>query len=120
MESLLLGVRGVVVFLDDILISAPERKTHIKRLEEVLTILSKAGLKLASQKCEFFCKEIKYLGHVINKDGLHTNPDKVNEIKKLPSPTNVKELQSFLGMVNFYRRFIPEMSTLLSHFTSYY
>lgn len=114
MDTLLTGLDGVVVFLDDILISASTRKLHVQRLENVLSILRNAGFKLSSDKCDFFCTKIKYLGHVIDKNGLHMNPEKVGDIANIPYPNNVKELQSFLGVVNFYRRFVPEVSTLLN------
>ncbi|XP_036343688.1 uncharacterized protein K02A2.6-like, partial [Rhagoletis pomonella] len=112
MESLLMNLQGTVVFLDDILITAPNRKTHIERVEKVLQVLEKSGFKLALNKCEFFAKEITYLGHVIDTHGLHTNPDKVKEIDKIQYPNNVKELQAFLGVVNFYRKFIPNITTM--------
>lgn len=114
MDTLLAGLEGVVVFLDDILISASSRELHVRRLENVLKILNDAGFKLSPDKCEFFCKKIKYLGHVIDKNGLHMNPEKITDISNIPYPENVKQLQAFLGVVNFYRRFMPDASTLLN------
>ncbi|XP_075162828.1 uncharacterized protein LOC142235458 [Haematobia irritans] len=92
------GLDGVVVFFDEILVTASDKKGHIERLEKVLKILHVAGFKLSPEKY---------------KNGLHVNPDKVSEIANISYPKNVNELQTFLGMVNFYRRFIPDMSTVL-------
>ncbi|XP_037811309.1 uncharacterized protein K02A2.6-like [Lucilia sericata] len=114
MDSLLAGLEGVVVFLNDILISAPNRKLHCERLERVLTVFRDAGFKLSPEKCEFFRKEIKYLGHVIDKNGLRMNPEKVRNITEIPYSNNVKDFQAFLGVVNFYRRFLPSVSTMLN------
>ncbi|XP_065361993.1 uncharacterized protein LOC135955568 [Calliphora vicina] len=83
MDSLLAGLDGVVVFIDDILISAPNRELHVERVERVLRLLSEVGFKLSAEKCEFFCKKIKYLGHIIDKDGLHVDPEKVKSLENL-------------------------------------
>ncbi|XP_036340257.1 uncharacterized protein K02A2.6-like [Rhagoletis pomonella] len=112
MEGLLMHLEGVVVFLDDILITAPNRKLHMGRVESVLNILQKAGLKLAKEKCSFFSSSVEYLGHIIDKHGLHTNPKKVREIENIAYPKNVKESQAFLGVVNFYRRFLHNVASI--------
>ncbi|XP_036348039.1 uncharacterized protein K02A2.6-like [Rhagoletis pomonella] len=114
MDTLLSGLEGVVVFLDDILITAPCRKVHVQRLEKVLTILQESGFKLAKEKCSFLNSSLCYLGHIIDQKGLHTNPEKVKAIEGMGNPSNVKETQAFLGVVNFYRKFIPNMSTIAS------
>lgn len=95
MDSVLMGLEGVVVFLDDILITAPNRKGLLDRVDRVLKLLSNAGFKLSKDKCEFFCKSITYLGHVIDSRGLHMNPEKVKDIMEMKHPTNIKELQAF-------------------------
>ncbi|GBP64254.1 Transposon Tf2-11 polyprotein [Eumeta japonica] len=76
-------------------------------------ILQEAGLTLQKEKCVFFQKSIEYLGFVIDKDGLHTSPGKVKAIKEAEPPKNVSQLKSFLGLVNYYRSFVPRMSTIL-------
>ena len=113
-DSLLLGIPGVTVFMDDVLITAKNKETHLKRLNIVLSKIQEAGFKLSKTKCEFFQKSIEYLGHVIDAKGLHKDPKKVDAILKLSAPTNIVELQSFLGVVNFYRHFIPNMATVAS------
>ncbi|GBP89666.1 Uncharacterized protein K02A2.6 [Eumeta japonica] len=113
MERILAGIEGICIFLDDILISGPNKDTHRKRLNEVLNRLQEAGLTLQKEKCVFFQKSIEYLGFVIDKDGLHTSPEKVKAIKEAEPPKNVSQLKSFLGLVNYYRSFVPRMSTIL-------
>ncbi|XP_037930007.1 uncharacterized protein K02A2.6-like [Teleopsis dalmanni] len=114
MENLLLKIEGVVVFIDDILITAGNRVEHVKRVKQVLSVLQDAGFSLSLEKCNFFCKKVEYLGHIIDKEGLHTNPEKIKMIKDIAYPKNLKELQAFLGMINFYRRFLPNLANIAS------
>lgn len=81
---LIYGLVSASVFLDDILISAANRKAHVERLKKVLQLLSDVGFKLSSERCEFFAKRIKYLSHIIDKDGLHVDPGKLQEIQRIP------------------------------------
>lgn len=115
MENLLAGIDGVLVLLDDVLISGGQCQTeHLDRLNQVLQRLQDAGLTLQPEKCDFFRDEISYLGYVINKDGLKKSPDKIKAIVDAPVPTNISQLQSFLGLVNYYRCFVPGASCILS------
>ncbi|XP_060810604.1 uncharacterized protein K02A2.6-like [Amyelois transitella] len=114
MESLLSGIKGVSVWLDDICITGSDSDIHLKRLHEVLSRLNDAGLRLQKEKCEFFKESVQYLGYVISKEGLQTCPDKVKAILNAPDPTNVSEVKRFLGVVNYYRNFIPNASSLLN------
>lgn len=114
MENLLIGIEGVVVWLDDICITAPNNKIHLERLEEVLKRLQDAGLRLQRNKCDFFQDSVTYLGYVIDKNGLRTCPKKIEAINLAPQPTNVKEVKRFMGMVNYYRKFIPNASSIMS------
>lgn len=112
-EQLLRGVTGVLCYLDDILITGSNEAEHRARLLEVLTILNNAGFKLRLDKCSFRTPEVSYLGYKIDSAGLHPSSNKVSAIVDAPAPTNVKQLESYLGVINFYRRFIPHASTLL-------
>lgn len=114
MESLFVGLEGVLVFLDDVLITGPSEKIHCQRLDKVLSILADAGLKLNIKKCKFFQDHVDYLGYTIDKNGLHTCKDKTDVIKETPRPTNIKQLQSFLGLVNYYGKFVKNLSTILN------
>ena len=113
MERILNGIPGVAVLLDDIKIASKSKIEHIKILELVLKILNDYNVKINLQKCEFFKDQIKYCGHIINKDGIHKDPTKMEAVKKMPKPTNVSELKSFIGMINYYARFIKNLSLIL-------
>ena len=98
------------VFLDDILIFSKNINDHLKDVEKVLSNLRAANLKLKLEKCVFFKDNIKFLGHSISKEGIQcVNNEKV---LKMPQPTNVKELQRFLGLANYFRKFIPVFSRI--------
>ncbi|CAH2225756.1 jg21962 [Pararge aegeria aegeria] len=113
METLLAGIEGVTCWLDDVCCTAPTRELHLLRLREVLHRLQNAGLRLHKDKCAFFQDSVTYLGYVIDKNGLKTCSNKVDAILKVPTPTNVLEIKRFLGVVNYYRNFIPNASALL-------
>lgn len=114
MDVLLSKLPNVVCFLDDILITGKNKNEHLDNLKSVLNTLKESGLKLALHKCEFFKTEINYLGYKIDKNGLHTTKDKIIAITKAPVPKNITELKSFLGLVNFYGKFIPNSATLFN------
>lgn len=113
MEQLLQGIPGVLCYLDDILICGKSEVEHKSRLQAVLARLQDAGVKLKLAKCYFKVPEVSYLGFRIDADGLHPTQDKVKAIVEAPAPTNLKQLESFLGVFNFYRRFVPNASTIL-------
>jgi hypothetical protein len=85
----------------------------LKTLEEVLTCLDKAGLRVKQKKCEFMRPSVNYLGHRIDTTGLHPLQDKVQEIKEAPTPKPVQELKSYLGILTYYGKFLPNLSTTL-------
>ncbi|XP_048485458.1 uncharacterized protein K02A2.6-like isoform X2 [Plutella xylostella] len=113
MENLLSGIDGVSCWLDDVCVTAPSREEHLRRLREVLARFKNAGLKLQKQKCEFFQQSITYLGYVIDKHGVRTCPKKVEAILAAPRPNNVSDLKRFLGIINYYRNFVPRISSIL-------
>lgn len=112
MEQLCL-MPGIVCFLDDMLVTGKNDYEHLAQLEEVFRRLHKCGLKVKRKKCCFFQDCIEYLGHKIDKDGLHVLNDRFFAIKKLPVPKNVAQLKAFLGSVNFYYKFIQNASLVL-------
>ncbi|XP_061715253.1 uncharacterized protein K02A2.6-like [Cydia pomonella] len=114
MEGVLAGVPGTLCLLDDVLVTGENTEQHLTRLNEVLRRLQEAGLTLQKEKCEFFKDEVNYLGYVIDKHGLHKSPLKVKAMLDAPIPQNEKQLQSFLGLVNYYRSFVPNASAILS------
>ena len=113
MESLVQGIPGVVVYLDDILVTGKTEEEHLKSLEEVLKRLLEAGLRLRREKCVFMQDSVTYLGYRIDSQGLHPIAEKVDSIKKAPSPSNVNQLKSYLGLLSYYGRFIPNMTNTL-------
>ena len=113
MDSLLQGIKGVVVYLDDILITGASEEAHLQTLDEVLSRLEKAGLRVKGKKCEFMRPSVTYLGHRIDAAGLHPLQDKVQAIKEAPEPKSVTELKSYLGMLTYYGKFLPNLSSTL-------
>src|SRR4051812_18327018 len=107
----------VIVYIDDILVYSKNDADHQEHLRQVLALLRKHQLYGKTTKCEFFKTTVEYLGHVISAQGIATNPKKVETIKAWPAPTNLKELQSFLGMCNYYRRFVPHYSAVATPLT---
>lgn len=112
-ENILKDIPGVVVFLDDIRISGSDAKDHLQKLRTVFTRLQKYNIRINKEKSEFFTEQIQYCGYIINKSGIHKAPDKVEAINNMRRPTNITELRSFLGMIHYYDRFIPNLSSIL-------
>ena len=113
MDSLLQGIPNVIVYLDDILISGKTEASHLRSLDEVLRRLTEAGLRVKN-KCRFMVSSVAYLGHVIDSEGLHPLPEKVDAIQKAPSPRNVTELKAYLGLLTYYGKFLPNLATQLA------
>lgn len=113
-ESLLADIPQAVAFLDDILVTGKSETEHIANLDRVLTRLQNAGLRLKREKCKFFAPEVVYLGHRINAAGLHPTTEKVQAINDAPVPRNVTELKSYLGILNYYAKFLPNLSSLVA------
>src|SRR6266436_72405 len=101
-----------ICYMDDILIYSCTLSDHRWIVHQVLTTLHKQRLFLKPEKCKFEQKEVKYLGLVILKDHVAMDPTKVHRVMEWPTPTKVKEVQSFLGFVNFYQKFIRDFSNV--------
>ena len=86
----------------------------MQKLEQVLSWLSSAGITLKQSKCTFATTSVKYLGHIIYSTGLHPSVAIVQAIQKAPAPTNITELGAFLGLINYYHKFLPNVSSILS------
>lgn len=113
MTSLLAGISGVAVLIDDIIISGHTLTDMSQRLDAVLERIQKAGLRLNAGKCNVARESVEFLGFVIDADGIHPAPSKVESIVKTPEPQTVQQLQAFLGLYNFYERFVPHKATVL-------
>ena len=99
----------VFAYLDDVIIISPTFE-HVKWLEIVLSAFKVANLQINLKKSEFCCAEVKYLGYIVNEDGLKTDEDKVKPILEYPTPFNVRQLRRFLGMIGWYSRFITHLA----------
>ena len=114
LENVLQGIPNVCVYLDDVLVTGSTEASHLRNLEAVLSKMESAGVRLKKEKCTFLLPAVEYLGHKISKQGLHPSAEKTRAIKEAPTPCNVTQLKSFLGLVNYYGKFIPNVSTLLA------
>jgi hypothetical protein len=101
-----------VVYLDDILVFSDDPSEHPAHVREVLKRLRANDLFCKPEKCEFHSDEIEYLGFIIGRDGIQMDQKKIVKILDWPTPRNVKDIQSFLGFANFYRRFIHGYSDI--------
>ena len=107
MEQILQGIENIVVYLDDNTVTGPARKAHLKHLREVLDRFRKHNLRVKKQKCEFLKKKIDFLGHELDAESIRPSSKKLLALEKMPEPENIKQLETFIGLVNYY--------VLLSH-----
>ena len=96
----------VVVYLDDILIFIRSWEEHLQHIQQVLNTLRQHQLYANLEKCSFGMTQIQYLGYIVDEHGVHVDPAKIQVIRDWPAPTTLTELRSFLGLANFYRRFV--------------
>ena len=102
------------VYLDDILITGDSEAAHLRNLEAVLSRLEAAGIRLKREKCEFMLPQVEYLGHRISASGLQPTLEKVRAITAAPTPADVSQLKSYLGLLNYYSKFLPNLATELA------
>ena len=104
--------KHVLCFLDDILIFSRTEEEHLRHVRLVLERLRAQELYVKTSKCAFMQREVEFLGHRIGADGLRVAPDKVSSVQQWPQPKNVGDVRSFLGLANFYRRFVRDYSRI--------
>lgn len=110
MVKLFGDISGLIIYIDDFLIYSSTKEEHMRILENVFRRARQVGLKFNESKCRVLRNEIKFLGHIFNESGVRPDGDKIESIVKMPIPANVKELQRFLGMVNYLGPFIENLS----------
>ena len=112
MDEVLQGILWdfVVVYLDDLNIYSRDFNGHLMHLRDVFDRLRQAGLRLNPEKCKFISSELIFLGHVIDQQGIRTDPEKVEKVKNFPIPKTLTQLRSFLGLASYYRKFIKGFS----------
>ena len=98
--------RGVLVFIDDILVYNPDLESHLALLRQVFAILLEHQLKIKFSKCKFMQRQLTYLGHEISGEGVQTDNKNITAVEKWPTPRNVKEVRGVLGLAGFYRKFV--------------
>jgi len=109
------AVRGMnfdlcLVYLDDIVVFSKTLKEHTRRLELLFEQLRLANFKLKPSKCHLMQTKIAFLGHVVSKNGVSTNPAKIEAVKNWPVPTSLTEVRSFLGLASYYRRYVDSFA----------
>ena len=102
------------MLIDDILLTGSNQEEHMQTLARVLERLEEANLRLNKDKCYYMKESIEFLGHRIDRHGLHPTEDKIKALRDAPTPKNMPELRSFLGIVNYYSKFLPNLSSKLS------
>lgn len=108
----------VFVYLDDVIICTATFEDHLKVLREVIRRIVDAGLTLNRTKCNFCKPELKYLGYIVNFTGLMVDPEKVEAILRIPEPKNVSDIRRIVGLASWYRRFVPNFSSVVAPLTA--
>lgn len=112
--QVLSDIEHIVIYQDDVLIMTSDTSEHDIILDKVLSALMNAGIKLNVKKCAFYVDSVKYLGYIFDKQGVKPDPEKIRAIIDAPSPVNVSQVQSFIGLCNFYNRFIKNFSEVFA------
>ena len=112
-DNVLMGCSSFAMgYLDDIIIFSKTEEEHLQHLEEIFIRLRRFGLKMKREKCSFFKKHIKYLGHLVSERGFEPLPEKLESIRKMPAPRTAKEVKQFLGLIGYYRKFVPRFADI--------
>lgn len=111
MDEVTASIPGCAVYLDDIIVTGKTNDEHICNLKEVFVRLDQYGLKCKREKCRFAEEKIEYVGHIIDSKGFFPSEKRLDAIKLMPRPQNLKELEAFIGKLNYYNKFMPNFSS---------
>ena len=112
-DKVLMGCSSFAMgYLDDIIIFSKTEEEHLQHLEEIFVRLCKVGLKMKHEKCSLFKKHIQYLEHLVSERGFEPLPEKLESIHKMPAQRTAKEVKQFLGLIGYYRKFIPRFADI--------
>ena len=116
MECVLRGLTWQIalIYLDDVLVYSRTFDDHLQHLRLVFDRFRTAGLKLKPSKCHFGQKQVNYLGHVITRDGIQPDPEKIKVVQEYPVPRTVKDVRAFMGLTNYYRKFVKDFAHIAS------
>ena len=113
-----MNFKSLLVYIDDVLIFSPDFSTRLRDLNHVFRKLREAGSTLKPSKCHFAVKQLKFLGHIISRHGVEVDPEKTRIVSEYPVPKKQKEVRCFLGMANYYRRLIHNLSKIAAPLNS--
>ncbi|XP_052888524.1 uncharacterized protein K02A2.6-like [Anopheles moucheti] len=112
MDAMLAGLKGACGYMDDVVVGGRTSKEHDDNLSGLLQLIQDYGFTIRAEKCAFKTTSIEYLGYIVDRQGLRPNPAKIEAILNLPAPTDVSGVRSFLGAINYYGKFVPNMRNL--------
>ena len=114
MDLVLTGLKwsSCLVYLDDVVVVGKTFSEHLNNLASVFKHLRDAGLRLKPKKCAFCLPQVEFLGHIVSAEGVSTDPAKVKKVASWPTPTSRREVQQFLGLANYYRRFVEDFAKI--------
>src|SRR5947207_14619674 len=119
MNKMLAGYlwKFAIPYMDDIIVFSQSIEEHFEHLRLVFEKLRDNHMSIKKSKCDFLCQYVTYIGYIVSNKGIHTSPDKIEKVTKYPRPSNLKEVRGFLGLTNFYRRFIANYAEIAAPMT---
>ena len=114
MDTVLMGLNFDIclAYLDDIIVYSRDLQSHMERLERLFQRLQEANLKLKPSKCSIMQKRVSFLGYIVSESGIGTDPSKIEAVRNWPVPTNLRQSRAFVGLCQYYRRFVPNFSAI--------
>ena len=113
LSRIMTGLEGILCLMDDVLVFGKNNEQHNERLAQVMERIQKAGVTLNPSKCEFGKTQLKFLGYLVDLDGIRADPEKTSAITEMTTPSNISELRRFMGMINQLGKFSPNIADLM-------